>query len=102
MRVDVVTNTSPFPFCYWWSVCCGPLVGPRSALDLSELITVPGQSWAVFAPVPAGELLRSQSPVEAAVHRAGKERLGLAAFDNVTQKPGVCFSSCSPKLNFEK
>lgn len=99
--MDVVTNASPFLFCYSWSVCCGPLAGPRSALDLSELITVTGQSWAVFALVPAGQLLRSQSPVEAAVHRAGKERLGLAVFDIVIQKPGICFSSCSPKLNFE-
>lgn len=55
----------------------------------------------MFAPVPAGELLRSQPPVEATVHRAGKERLGLAAFDNVIQKPVIFFSSCSPKLNFE-
>lgn len=67
--MDVVTNASPFPFCYSWSVCCGPLASPRSALDLSELITVPGQSWAVFAPVPAGELLRSQPPVEAELGR---------------------------------
>lgn len=53
-------------------------------------------------PVPAGKLLRSQSPVEATVHSAGKESLGLAAFDNVTQKPGIFSSSGSAKLNFEK
>lgn len=99
--MDVVTNASPFSFCYSWRVCCGPLASHRSALNVSELITVIGQSWAVFAPVPAGELLSRPSPVEAIMHRAGKERL-LATFDNVIQKPGILFSFCSSKLNFEK
>lgn len=100
--MSVVTNASPFPFCYSWSVCSGPLTSPDSALNLSELIPVRGQSWAVFAPVPAGKLLGNQPPVEATMLRAGKELLGLPALDNVIQKRGIFFSSCSPKLNFEK